>query len=170
MKKLIILLVTLLTFSLESFAPNATINKRIKTKDEPKVIKVQKVETVDKLDSAALAILDQYRRDKNDVQHKAFITKIKLISDSLKIRFPWLVGIMHHESRFNPKALNGINAVGLIQFLPATARGLRTTTSKLYNMTNVEQLDYVYKFYKQAKGKMTKATDLYLYAFFQLQL
>jgi hypothetical protein len=52
-------------------------------------------------------------------------------------------------------------ATGLIQFMPATARFLGTTTCALRQMTNVEQLDYVYKHLSLFKGKYKDWLDLY---------
>lgn len=182
MKRTIFLLILLVIF-LNSFAPTiprnnkvtwATIEEMTKQKLEVKEAKKVEVRTKEltwiandsKADSAALLVLNQYRRDRTEEEHHAFISKIKEVSDKLNIKFNWLVGIMHHESRFNPQAVNEIGATGLIQFLWRTAKGLGTTTTELYNMTAVEQMDYVYEFYKPAKGKIRSATDLYLYAFF----
>ena len=57
-------------------------------------------------------------------------------------------------------------ATGLIQFMPKTAKGLNTSTQALYKMSNVEQLDYVYKYFLPAKGKLKSFEDLYLYTFY----
>ena len=176
MKKLIILLVSLLTISLNSFAPSITyktITLGIETLQEiqeiqEKLKKLERLRIIQKVDSSTMRILNKYKRNKTTNQHNLFINKIKLIADSLDIHYSWLVGIMHHESRLNSKALNSIKAVGLIQFLPSTAKGLGTTTNKLYNMSDIKQLDYVYKFYKYGKGKFKTSTDLYLYAFFPI--
>lgn len=171
-----LLLVTLLTFSLQSYAPIKVKNTEIgvatledkRIELEIKILKTKKLKLLHIADSVGLSILNQYQRKKSDKQHALFIKKVKEVSKKLDIHFSWLVGIMHHESRLNHKALNSIRAVGLIQFLPSTARGLGTTTNELYNMSGVQQLDYVYKFYKHAKGHLNEATDLYLYAFFPI--
>lgn len=57
-------------------------------------------------------------------------------------------------------------ATGLIQFMPATAAGLGTTTQAIYKMTNVQQLDYVYKYFVPYKGKLKNYADLYLATFY----
>jgi hypothetical protein len=60
--------------------------------------------------------------------------------------------VIYAESGGNPKARNPISgATGLIQFMPKTARGLGTTTSKLYKMTAEEQMVYVRKYMKDSK-------------------
>jgi hypothetical protein len=61
-------------------------------------------------------------------------------------------------------------ATGLIQFMPRTAKGLKTTTQALYKMSNVDQLDYVYKYFLPAKGKLKSFEDLYLYTFYPLAI
>lgn len=176
MKKILFLLI-MMTISLYSFAPaEHTIDIKMETLKEIEIrttlelIEANRLKVIRMADSAAMFILDKYRRKKSDNQHEAFINKVKSVSDSLGIHFSWLVGIMHHESRLNHRALNSIRAVGLIQFLPSTARGLGTSTNALYNMSGVQQLNYVYKFYKHAKGNLNEATDLYLYAFFPIAI
>ncbi|MGQ7286026.1 hypothetical protein ACUN7Z_00575 [Vreelandella venusta] len=62
-----------------------------------------------------------------------------------------LMGCMAFESgrTFRPDIRNaaGSGATGLIQFMPATARDLGTTTDALARMTAVEQLEYVYAYF-----------------------
>ncbi|MGL5909467.1 MAG: hypothetical protein ACRCZP_05665, partial [Phycicoccus sp.] len=57
------------------------------------------------------------------------------------------------------KNLAGGSATGLIQFMPATARGLGTTTAELARMTPVQQLDYVEKYF--GNGRYTTVEGLY---------
>ena len=103
----------------------------------------------------------------------AFIAKVKDISARLKINPEWLMVVMYAESRLNPKAVNSNGgATGLIQFMPKTAAWLGTSTSALKNMSNVEQLDWVYKYFNSlgATGKMKSVYDLYLVTFFPIAL
>lgn len=58
-------------------------------------------------------------------------------------------------------ALTGV-AVGLIQFMPKTAKGLGTTSDELGKMTAVEQLDYVADYFKPYHGKLRSIDDLYM--------
>ena len=111
-----------------------------------------------------------------------FIRKTVDIANKLQTKPEYLLFVMWKESKYNPSAVNkdvdykdpnkkdykGTGATGLIQFVPRTAEGLGTTTDALYRMTGVEQLDYVYKFYKNATGKLNTLEDLYLYAFFPI--
>lgn len=57
-------------------------------------------------------------------------------------------------------------ATGLIQFMPRTAVSLGTTTADIYNMSGVDQLNYVYKYYLPYKDKLKSYYDLYLVTFF----
>jgi hypothetical protein len=52
--------------------------------------------------------------------------------------------------------------------MPSTARGLGTSTSALKNMSAVEQLDWVYKYYSSYKNKLNSYVDTYFVTFFPL--
>ncbi len=76
------------------------------------------------------------------------------------------IGCMAWESAetFSPSIKNaaGSGATGLIQFMPATARGMGTTVEKLAKMTQIEQLNYVYKYFLPQKGKLRNLGDVYM--------
>lgn len=100
-----------------------------------------------------------------------FLAKVRSISSKLLIQPDWLMAVMWKESRINPRAVNSNGgATGLIQFMPATARSLGTTTAALRAMSNVEQLDWVYKYYKPYISKLNSYPDLYLATFFPAAL
>ena len=102
---------------------------------------------------------------------EAFLQKVRLICAKLGIEPDWLMFVMNSESGLNPAAYNpNGGASGLIQFMPATAEGLGTTTAALRQMSNVEQLDYVYKYFYPYRGKMDSLYDLYLVTFFPAAL
>jgi hypothetical protein len=83
------------------------------------------------------------------IQDPDFNKKLKRVADSLGIDEADLKAIIRTESNFNPKAQDPNNiSAGLIGFTERTARGLGTTKADILNMSAVEQLDYVYKFYK----------------------
>lgn len=104
---------------------------------------------------------------KNVEDPEAFMTKLNDICKKLSIpNVNWMLLIFYKESKINPHIVNSIGAVGLIQFMPATAKGLGTTTDALKNMTAVEQLDYVYKYFKPYAGKIKSVEDLYMITFF----
>ena len=98
----------------------------------------------------------------------AFLAKVKTISTAIQIDPSWLMGIMYHESGLNHRIENSIGAVGLIQFMPDTAAGLGTSKTALKAMSNVQQLDYVYKYFKPSAGRFKSAYDLFAYSFLPL--
>lgn len=101
------------------------------------------------------------------VVRSPFIEKVIEISNYLAIDPNWLMQVMWSESRLNPKAYNpNGGAVGLIQFMPSTARSLGTSSSALMQMDHVIQLEYVKKYYTPFRGKMTSYFDVYLVTFF----
>jgi len=105
--------------------------------------------------------------DKVNVNREAFGAKIAEIAKLLDVAPEWLMFVMWFESKLKAQAVNPVsNATGLLQWMPATAKDLGTTVEALYNMTNLKQLDYVYRYYKPYKGKMKSFEDVYMGAFF----
>ena len=101
----------------------------------------------------------------------AFIAKVISISQKLGIEPEWLMQVFVNESGVNHQAVNPItNATGLIQFMPNTAISLGTTVAALKAMTNVQQLDYVYKYLAPYTGKMQSYIDVYFTVFFPLAI
>lgn len=69
----------------------------------------------------------------------------------------YVASVMSVESAgtFDPAIKNPSGgAVGLIQFMPSTARALGTTTEALAAMSGVEQLQYVERFFRGSVGKI----------------
>ena len=98
-----------------------------------------------------------------------FTEKVNSISGELGIDPNWLMFVMWFESAktFSPSIKNKISgATGLIQFMPRTARLLGTTTDALAKMTNVQQLDYVKKYFEPYKGRMKNWLDVYCAVFY----
>lgn len=56
----------------------------------------------------------------------------------------------------------GSGAVGLIQFMPATAKGLGTTTQQLAAMSATDQLTYVYKYFLPYRKRIKTLSDMYM--------
>lgn len=101
----------------------------------------------------------------------SFLNRVKEISKLLDIEPDWLMLVMKHESGLNHRAVNKMGgATGLIQFMPATAKGMGTTTAALYEMSNVEQLDWVYKYFKPYKRYLDSFESLFLVTFFPAAL
>lgn len=97
----------------------------------------------------------------------AFASEVKRIAGLLKINPEWLMLVMKAESGVRASAVNSVSgATGLIQFMPDTARAMGTTVDALRNMGHVEQLQYVYRYYKPWAGKMRSYYDVYAVTFF----
>jgi peptidoglycan hydrolase-like protein with peptidoglycan-binding domain len=87
--------------------------------------------------------------DVSAIQDPDFNKKLEKVSAQLGVRSSDLIAVMKQESGVKPDAVNKQSgATGLIQFMPKTAAALGTTTADLVKMTAVEQLDYVYKYFK----------------------
>lgn len=96
-----------------------------------------------------------------------FAEKVRMLANRLEVEPEWLMSVMHAESKFNPAVPNarGSGAVGLIQFMPETARTLGTSTELLKNMTPTEQLLYVEKYMNLVRskyGNLNNLTQVYL--------
>lgn len=96
-----------------------------------------------------------------------FANKVGVIAKEIGINPDYLMAAMTIESNLNPAAVNPItNATGLIQFMPSTANGLGTSTDKLKTMSNIDQLDYVRKYFLPYKNKLKTLGDVYLTIFY----
>ena len=98
-----------------------------------------------------------------------FTAKVSVIAKDLKLGWQGadqLMSCMAFETggTFSPKIKNGAGApyYGLIQFGAAAAKDIGTTTDKLIKMTAMEQLDYVYKFFKPYTGRLSTTSDIYM--------
>ena len=100
-----------------------------------------------------------------------FSDKVRYISSLLGIDPNWPMWVMNFESDIDPRAVNPTTgATGLIQFMPSTARSLGTSTADLLQMSNVEQLDYVYAYLKPYAGRMNSMIDVYFAVFFPIAM
>jgi hypothetical protein len=64
---------------------------------------------------------------------------------------------------FAPDKVNRLSgATGLIQFMPSVAKSLGTTTDELADMTAIDQLDFVEKYFQPYRGRMTTVSDVYM--------
>lgn len=96
----------------------------------------------------------------------AFKGRVILLSKRLFINPSDLMGCMAWESNntFSSSVKNtaGSGAVGLIQFMPSTAKALGTSTAALATMPPEDQLDYVEKYFHPYAGKLLDIGDLYM--------
>lgn len=78
----------------------------------------------------------------------------------------WVMACIAFESAesFSASVRNqaGSGAVGLIQFMPATARVLGTTTEDLEDMSPMAQLVYVQQYFEPYKGRIRSLADMYM--------
>lgn len=111
--------------------------------------------------------VDAQKIDVSAIQDPDFKKKLEKIANDLGVKASDLLAIMKQESGVNPSVYNkaGSGAVGLIQFMPDTARRLGTTTDQLAQMDAVQQLDYVYKYFKMTGVGNGDLGDLYMAVF-----
>lgn len=95
-----------------------------------------------------------------------FREKVRAISGRLGCSPDDLMSCIAWESgrTFSASERNraGSGAVGLIQFMPATAAGLGTSTVALTSMTAIRQLDWVEKYFQPYRGRLGTLADLYM--------
>lgn len=103
---------------------------------------------------------------KSQADVDAFKAKVVQISQNMGTDPDNLMAIMNFESGFSSSVTNhaGSGATGLIQFMPDTARGLGTSTDALAQMSPVDQLDYVAKYFEG--DPLPRLEDLYLRVFY----
>jgi len=104
--------------------------------------------------------------DTSTIQDPDFNRKLEKIAGQLGVKASDLIAIMKQESGVNPSAVNSSSgATGLIQFMPSTANRLGTSTDELRRMSAVDQLDYVYKYFKMTGVGNGTLGDLYMAVF-----
>jgi len=129
-----------------------------------------------------MILLDNVQRNKNE-NLATFEQTMNSICTKLDINPNWLMMVMWSESRLNAQSVNkqkgdsenaqvrsANRATGLIQFMPDTAKNLGTSTQKLYAMSAIDQLHYVYAYFKPWTGKIHSYFDLYFVTFFPLAM
>ena len=99
-----------------------------------------------------------------------FKAKVIDIAGRLQVDPSSLMAVMAFETGriFSPSVTNaaGSGAVGLIQFMPATAVSLGTTTAALAGMSAVAQLDFVEQYLRPFAGRMTDVASTYMAVLF----
>ena len=94
----------------------------------------------------------------------AFKDRVVGIASRLGCDPSHLMAAMAFESgeTFSPSIRNPSGATGLIQFMPATATVLGTSTGALAGMTAEGQLTFVESYFKPWKGKLASLSDVYM--------
>lgn len=94
---------------------------------------------------------------------REFIEAVEEMAERLETEPQYVLAAMSFETggTFNPAIQNSIGATGLIQFLRSTAIGLGTTTEILKNMSAVEQLEFVEKYFDPFAGRLDTLVAVY---------
>lgn len=104
-----------------------------------------------------------------------FIEKVKSVSFKLGINPNWLMYAFFLESGLDPSATNdgytfkdGSHAVGLNQMTPIAFKEIGYTGTWLdyRKLTGTQQMDWVYKYFKEWENKITNYKQLYLINFY----
>ncbi len=97
-----------------------------------------------------------------------FSTALNRLADKYDVDAMAIMAVMDFETggTFSTDIRNaaGSGATGLIQFMPATARALGTTTDELARMSRAEQMVYVEKYFDQFSGAIRGGdiNDIYM--------
>ncbi|MGB8031306.1 MAG: transglycosylase SLT domain-containing protein [Terracidiphilus sp.] len=94
----------------------------------------------------------------------AFKARLIQIAQNIGVDPNYLISAMAFETgeTFSPSIKNSSGATGLIQFTPATAAELGTSTADLAAMTAVDQMDYVEKYLDPYKNMLETIEDVYM--------
>ncbi|WP_440222716.1 LysM peptidoglycan-binding domain-containing protein [Dokdonella sp. MW10] len=93
-----------------------------------------------------------------------FIAGVEAMASRLGTKPEYIMATMSFETggTFSPSVKNPTSsATGLIQFLDSTAKGLGTSTSQLSQMSSVEQLKYVEKYFQPFTGRLGTLEAVY---------
>lgn len=94
----------------------------------------------------------------------AFKVKLVQIAENIGVDPNYLSSAIAFETgeTFSPSVQNPNGATGLIQFTPNTAAGLGTSTAELAAMTDIDQMDYIEKYFNPYKNRLETIEDLYM--------
>lgn len=96
----------------------------------------------------------------------AFRAAVLQLADYLGVNPDYLMAVIAFETgrTFSPSIKNfaGSGATGLIQFMPKTALGLGTSVEALAQMSAVQQLEWVRRYFEPYKGRMNTLSDVYM--------
>ncbi len=96
----------------------------------------------------------------------AFLNRVEAVARKVPMDPLHLLAIIDFETggTFSPSIRNaaGSGATGLIQFMPKTARDLGTSTDALARMSDVEQLDWVERYFAQFDRPLPTLEDAYM--------
>mgnify|MGYP001016549901 CR=1 FL=1 len=111
-------------------------------------------------------------QEKVKINRDAFLKRVAEVASNCNMQPEWLMAIMNFETAgtFSPSIKNpSTGATGLIQFMPATAKEMGTTTDALAQKTNVQQLDDVERYFRmqiRRYGTIDNVAEAYLAVFY----
>ena len=98
-----------------------------------------------------------------------FKNRTSVIANTLGTSADFLMASMAFETgeTFSPSIENaaGSGAVGLIQFMPSTAKSLGSSSEELKKMSAVQQLAFVEKYFAPFKNRLKGLDDVYMAIF-----
>lgn len=106
----------------------------------------------------------------------AFVAKVLEIANRLGINPNWLMVVFFIETDasrrrvIDHRIVNSIGATGLIQFMPSTLRMLGITSATLRSYSNVQQLEFVFRYFHPYTGKMKSLADVYFAVLFPIAI
>jgi hypothetical protein len=94
----------------------------------------------------------------------AFKARLMEMARNIDVDPNYLISAIAFETgeTFSPSVKNSSGATGLIQFMPDTATELGTSTAALAAMTDVEQMDYVEKYFYPYRNRLETIEDVYM--------
>jgi hypothetical protein len=100
-------------------------------------------------------------------EREAFGAAVDLLAADQGNPAIWYLAVMFQESGLNPASISPISGGGgLIGFMPFTAREMGTSVEELRNMSRLEQLEYVRRYYDRADKKFRDFADFYFFTFY----
>jgi hypothetical protein len=100
----------------------------------------------------------------------AFLARAKQVAARIGSPIDWFLACMWFETggsfRSDVKNAAGSGATGLIQFMPSTAKAMGTSVEKLAEMSAVEQLDWVERYFSGKNFSGGDPRDVYLAIFY----
>jgi RNAse (barnase) inhibitor barstar len=100
-----------------------------------------------------------------------FMSELSAMCDRLWVQRDDMLIVMQAESRLDPTEVNQRSwASWLIQFMPDTAEWLWTSVEAIRNMSAVEQLVYVEKYFGNYAWRMNSVADIYRVVFYPVSI
>lgn len=76
------------------------------------------------------------------------MNKLDLVAKNIGTKTDYLLDLIIRESKLNPQAINkNTKAIGLIQFMPSTLKGMGYNYSDVQNMNILQQLSIIEKYF-----------------------